>query len=147
VYQARLRGLVVGVLVSLLASVAQADVRTEARRYFRQGMALVAEGNVEEGVAALQQAYEILPHPNVLYNIGRAYAESGRYAQAIEYFQRYIDSDPPDRAEVVGFLNALRARIDAMEARAREADAPPPEQPTPAVDPATVNTGLVASEE
>jgi iron complex outermembrane receptor protein len=138
--------LAVGVLVSLLASVAQADVRTEARRYFRQGMALVAEGNVDEGVAALQQAYEILPHPNVLYNIGRAYAESGRYEQAVEYFQRYIDSDPPDRAEVVGFLNALRARIEAMQARARESTGPQPE-PTPTVEPTTLEAGPVASEE
>ncbi len=120
----RFEWLLVAALV-LAASTARADVRTEARRHFRQGMALIAEGNVEEGVAELEEAYEILPHPNVLYNIGRAYAESGRYAQAVEYFERYIESDPPDRAEVLGFITALRARIEALEAREGETPAQP----------------------
>jgi len=60
-------------------------------------MELVQAGQVDEGIAALEQAYEILPHPNVLYNIGRAYAEAGRYDEAVEYFERYLAADPPDR--------------------------------------------------
>jgi len=97
------------------ASSAFADVRTEARRHFRRGMALVAEGNVDEGIDELQLAYETLPHPNVLYNIARAYAEAGRYEESIEYFERYIASDPPDREEVQGFLEAVEARIAANQ--------------------------------
>ena len=42
-------------------------------------MELVVEGRTDEGVAELEQAYEILPHPNVLYNIARAYADWYRY--------------------------------------------------------------------
>src|SRR5690606_18271467 len=120
------------------APAAQADVRTEARRHFRQGMALIAEGDVDAGIRSLEQAYTILPHPNVLYNIGRAYAESGRYAEAVGYFERYLESDPPDRAEVLGFLEALRARLEAMserttaEARPAEAAAPATAEPTAA---------------
>lgn len=114
----RLLGAVVAGTLLLVAAVAQADVRTEARRHFRQGMALIAAGEIDAGVAELQEAYATLPHPNVLYNIGRAYAESGRYAEAIEFFDRYLESDPPDRAEVLGFLEALRARVDAAEAQA-----------------------------
>ncbi|MBX3247131.1 MAG: TonB-dependent receptor [Myxococcales bacterium] len=100
-------------LVMLAATPALGDVRTEARRHFRRGMDLVAAGQLEEGIAELELAYETLPHPNVLYNIGRAYAEAGRYEDAIEYFERYVESDPPDRAEVQTFLSALQARIAA----------------------------------
>lgn len=119
--------LLVGVLG---ASTALADVRTEARRHFRSGMALIAEGQVDEGVAELLEAYEILPHPNVLYNVGRAYAESGNYADAIVYFERYLETDPPDRAEVSGFLQALQVRIAAIEAAEQpETAAPEPSEP------------------
>ncbi len=140
-----LGALFAGALVMLLGGVAEADVRTEARRHFRQGMALIADGNVDSGVAELQQAYEILPHPNVLYNIGRAYAESGRYQEAIEYFERYLESDPPDRTEVLGFLEALRARIQVVEGREGESEEEPaPEEQAPRVD---AEAAEVASEE
>lgn len=142
--RARALHLAVAAWIVLGAGVARADVRTEARRHFRQGMALIAAGDVDAGVASLQQAYEILPHPNVLYNIGRAYAESGRYAQAIEHFERYLESDPADRAEVLGFITALRARLDAMAARERDAQPTPEPTPTPAP---TGEAAQVASEE
>lgn len=139
-------GCLVALALAVIPSGVRADVRTEARRHFRQGMALIAEGNIEAGIAELEEAYATLPHPNVLYNIGRAYAESGNYARAIEYFQRYLESDPPDRSEVLGFIDALRARLQAIEARGREAQQPPPPQ---AEAPAEAPAGgtAVASEE
>ena len=65
-------------------NVAHADVRTEARQHFRHGMGLIADGHLDEGIAELVEAYDILPHPNALYNIARAYAEAGRYTEAID---------------------------------------------------------------
>lgn len=100
----------------VVSNVARADVRTEARTHFRRGMALIAEGDIDGGVAELLEAYDILPHPNSLYNIARAYAESGRYEEAIEYFERYLESDPADREEVDGFIAALRERMGAGSA-------------------------------
>jgi len=95
-----------------IAHGARADERTEARRHFRRGMDLVVAGQVEEGIAELEEAYNILPHPNVLYNIGRAYAESGHYEAALEYFQRYLVFSPPDAEEVRGFVASLETRIE-----------------------------------
>lgn len=103
-------------LVMLRSGVAHADERTEARRHFRHGMELVVAGQLEDGIAELEVAYNILPHPNVLYNIGRAYAEAGHYEDAIDYFDRYLASAPPDMNEVRGFVAALRERIDARTA-------------------------------
>ncbi|MDQ3036642.1 MAG: tetratricopeptide repeat protein, partial [Myxococcota bacterium] len=131
--------------IVLPPTMAHADVRTEARTMFRRGMAMVAEGNLDEGVAQLQEAYDMLPHPNVLYNIARAYAEAGRYEQAIEYFQRYLESDPADRDEVQSFLNALRQRIDVQQQRATAAAAPV--APTPAEPTAVDQAPLATAEE
>ena len=124
----------VALLVSLVPLAAQADVRTEARRYFRQGMALIQEGEVERGIELLEQAYETLPHPNVLYNIARAQAEAGHYEEAIAYFERYLESDPADRAEVRGFVAAIRARMATQAAEREGAStpvAPEPAEPPP----------------
>lgn len=106
---------------------------------------MVADGHVEEGVAELLEAFRILPHPNVLYNIGRAYAESGRYEQAVDYFIRYLESDPPDRAEVAGFLAALQARIASIQARESESEAEA--EPEEVVAPTPDVTAVASDEE
>jgi iron complex outermembrane receptor protein len=100
-------------------------------------MALIQAGDVDAGVAELQVAYDTLPHPNVLYNIGRAYAEAGRYEEALEYFEQYMDSDPPDREEVSQFIAAINSRLaESTPATATEVatTSPNPEVTAPQLD-------------
>ena len=136
---------------ALVSGTAHADVRTEARRYFRQGMAFIEAGEVDRGIELLERAYETLPHPNVLYNIARAQAEVGRYDSAIEHFERYLESDPQDREEVQGFIAAIRARMAAEAQRERERaareEAPEPPEPAPAIGPAATDEEILAIEE
>src|SRR5262252_8961265 len=88
--------------ICMLASgAALGDARTEARGHFKKGMSAISNGRYEEGVAELQRAYEILPHPNVLYNIARAYAESGDLEGAVANYKRYLEGNPTDKDEVV----------------------------------------------
>src|SRR5512141_1891576 len=68
---------------SLHAGTASADARTEARRHFKAGMALVAQKKIVEGIKELEKAYEIYPHPNVAFNVAQAQAELGNYELAI----------------------------------------------------------------
>lgn len=103
-------------------SVARADVRTEARQHFRHGMALIADGHLDDGIAELREAYDILPHPNALYNIARAYSDAGRYTEAIDYYQQYLESDPADREEVEQFVAALQQRVAAASGRTHVAE-------------------------
>jgi iron complex outermembrane receptor protein len=105
-----------------LTNVARADVRTEARQHFRHGMALIAEGQLDAGIAELVEAYDILPHPNALYNIARAYSDAGRYTEAIDYYHQYLESDPADREEVQQFVTALQQRIAQREGRTQVAE-------------------------
>ena len=141
-FLARVTRLTAIALILLHSVPALADVRTEARRHFRRGMQLIADGNLDDGVEELELAYETLPHPNVLYNIGRAYAEAGRYEEALEYFERYLASDPPDREEVDGFVEAIEQRLAAQSDA--EAPAQPEETEATAQEPAPVD---VSSEE
>ena len=107
--------------VALVGPRAFADARTEARRAFHEGMALIEAGEPQRGIALLEQAYDLLPHPNVLYNIGRAYAEIGEYEASIDSFERYLDTNPPDADVVAGFVASMRELLDSEE-RASEPD-------------------------
>src|SRR5258707_1542282 len=128
------RGAACALLLSLFAApAARADARSEAKRRFREGMALIAAGQVERGIAELKQAYAIKPHPALLYNIARAYVDLGKIPDALDYFQRYVATDPDDRAQV----EAVMARLS----RALVARAPPPQPPAA---PALVNAHVLA---
>jgi hypothetical protein len=95
---------------------ALADARTEARRYFKSGMDLIARGNYEQGIADLERAHEILPHPSVLYNIGRAYAEQGELQKAVDAYKRYLDTSPADADDVRKIVDQLQRRIERRNA-------------------------------
>src|SRR4051794_16172252 len=73
--------LVVALLV-FRSTPALADARTEARSHFKKGMESITAGKYDEGIVELKVAYTLLPHPNVLYNIARAYAEAGDLDEA-----------------------------------------------------------------
>ena len=113
-------GLVIGAIL-FSASGALADARTEAQAHFKKGMAAIADGKYEEGISELKRAYEILPHPNVLYNIARAYAESGDLEGAVAYYRKYLEGNPPDKDEVTTVVNALEGRLERQKAIAAAA--------------------------
>jgi len=108
----------------LVSPAAHADPKDEARRAFNSGLELIAEGDYEGGISAFERAYSLVPHPVVLYNIGRAYADAGDYKQAIVYFERYLQTEPIDRAEVEANIRLMQARL---------ADAQPTAPRTPSV--------------
>ncbi|TMA43362.1 MAG: tetratricopeptide repeat protein [Deltaproteobacteria bacterium] len=108
-------------LVALLApTAALADARSDAKRHFREGMSLIAAGQVERGIAELKQAYAIKPHPDVLYDIAKAYVDLGNISEALNYFRQYVATDPADKEQVVSVMQRLQAAIAPA--------APPPPQ-------------------
>jgi iron complex outermembrane receptor protein len=106
------------------SSSALADARTEARRHFRAGMELISKGKYDDGVTELEKAQELLPHPNVVFNIARAHAEAGHLEQAIAAYRTYIDSEPPDREVAMQVVKQLEEKL-ALQ-RAEQTKAPEP---------------------
>ena len=97
-------------LALALPAVALADARIEAKRHFQKGMGLIAKGSFDEGIGELREAYAIKPHPNVLYNIARAYLDAGKVKEAVEYYRRYLASNPADVGQVRARWRAWRRR-------------------------------------
>jgi len=113
-------GLVLGLIV-LGSRGASADERTEARAHFKRGMAAIADGRYEVGIEELKSAYDILPHPNVLYNIARAYVDTGDLENAVIYYRKYLEGAPKDRDEVAQLVVDLEDRIHKQQAMLIEA--------------------------
>ncbi|MCC6556297.1 MAG: tetratricopeptide repeat protein, partial [Polyangiaceae bacterium] len=119
-----------------ISTVALADARTEARRHFKAGMELIAQKKYDAGIKELEKANEILPHPNVTFNIARAHAEAGNFEQAIAAYRAYLASDPPDREAVTKIVQQLEDKRIAQQRAAAEAAKPPaPPKPEPAAPP------------
>jgi tetratricopeptide (TPR) repeat protein len=93
-----------------------ADARTEARGHFKRGMTAISSGKYESGIDELKRAYDLLPHPNVLFNIARAYVEMGDIENAIQYYKQYTGENPPDREEVLVIVAQLQGRLDRQRA-------------------------------
>ena len=87
-----------------------ADERADARRHFRAGIADASQHAYVQAVAEFQRAYEILPNPDVLYNIARAYSDAGDLDHAVEYYRRYLEGDISDRGEIESLVRDLDAR-------------------------------------
>jgi outer membrane receptor for ferrienterochelin and colicin len=122
------------------ASTAFGDARTEARSHFKKGMEHISNGRYDEGIVELKRAYDILPHPNVVYNIARAYAEEGDLDSAVAYYKKYLEGNPSDRDEVNQIVASLEGRIRRQQATAQAAQAAPTTTPTPTPVPTTTPT-------
>src|SRR5712671_4867591 len=109
-------------LLVLAAPAALADSRADAKRHFREGMSLIAAGQVERGIAELKQAYAIKPHADVLYDIAKAYVEMGNIPEALSYFRQYVATDPVDKEQVLSVMQRLQAALGPGTA----APTPPP---------------------
>src|SRR5438067_12196469 len=115
-------------LVALLApATALADARSDAKRHFRDGMSLIAAGQVERGISELKPAYAIKPHPDVLYDIAKAYVDFGNISEALNYFRQYVATDPADKEQVLSVMQRLQAATGP-------AAPPPPQQPPQNID-------------
>src|SRR5690242_5552573 len=98
-----------------IPQLALADARTDARRAFKTGMALVAKGKYDEGIKELEKANAIFPHPNVTYNIARAHAEAGNLEQAILKYKEYAATEPDDKANILQIITQLESRVAAKK--------------------------------
>jgi outer membrane receptor protein involved in Fe transport len=130
-------------LALLLPSLALADSRVEARKRFKLGMSLIHDERYEEGIDQLLEAYSIKPHPNVLFNVAKAYEALRRYDDALAYYRKYLDSDPPDAADTRKAIARLEPLVPKVKPREPEAvTQPPPARPAepqrPVVDEATL---------
>lgn len=101
-------------------------------------------GDYEGAIEDFKRGYEIEPVPNLLYNIAKSYEKLERYADAVDYYQKFVvapEVDSGARQAALDRIESLReiaqlksqqndARSGAEEPAAAAAVAPAPEEPT-----------------
>ena len=109
---------------------AKADIRADARKYYQTGMKLLKTGKVEDGVEALEKAFSLMPHPNTLLTLARVFEQLKDWERSIQYYERYLEFDPIDKADVQALITKMKAKLN----------------PTPAVAKPAADTKVEASE-
>lgn len=71
----------------------------KAKELHGQAVSLYKDGNYEEALKFFELADEISPNPVTLFNMGRCYEKLGKYKEAYDYYQDYIDSGDDARFE------------------------------------------------
>jgi hypothetical protein len=87
----------------------------QADRYFKSGVQLFKEGKFSEALAEFERAYEIAPHPIVLYNIAASHRELSHYGEAVEYYEKFLAEG---KGQVpAARLTAAQTELDGILAR------------------------------
>ena len=105
-------------LSSATLSAAPADAtRREARERFDRGLKLFNQRDDGGALAEFQRAYELIPHPLVLYNIGVVQAAMKHPVEAVDALDRLIASPGDLSADRLAHARELRAEQAARIAR------------------------------
>ena len=86
------------------------SARNEARERFDRGLRLVNQNDNEGALAEFRRAYELVPHPILLYNLGLVLAASGRPVDAVEAFDSLLAAPGNLDAERLARARDERAR-------------------------------------
>ncbi len=102
--------------IEFLKTKIAADSSSPEARYkarIENGKKQFRDGNFEAAIEEFKAAFDIKPTPAVLFNIGKSYEKMGRYEEAIDYLQQYLELDPnaTDRADVEEQVRRLKKSI------------------------------------
>jgi hypothetical protein len=101
--------------------------QAQARDHFKRAQAAEKDGRYRDAIDEYQKAYALVPHADVLFNIAFDYEKLELWAEAANFYQRYLD----ERTEPPADANEVRTKIRDLRAKARSthADEPPPSVP------------------
>jgi tetratricopeptide (TPR) repeat protein len=91
------------------------EVKAKANDYVNEGLAAQSTGDYDVAIGFYSRAYQLVPHPALLFNIAQAHRLAGRIEQALALYERYLEDDP-------GGAKAKTARELIAEIKARKAE-------------------------
>lgn len=116
------------VIAGVAATAAHADPVDD---HLARGRRLYDQGDFVHARDELLAAYQLEPRPELLFALGQVELNLGRFAQAIDYYQRFIATNPA--ADQVALaqqaIGAARARLAEKPAAVPPRPAPPPRSP------------------
>jgi tetratricopeptide (TPR) repeat protein len=97
------------------ANAAPVDIkaqRAQAQTLMDEGVKLLKAHKYEAAIAKFQQGYQLVPSPAFIMNEAAALRDSGRYAEAVVTYQRYLaDPAAPRAAEVRQAMDEAQSHL------------------------------------
>lgn len=98
-----------------------ADLKTNAKQYVTDGLKAQSAGRYDEAISLYNKAYELVPHPELLFNLGQAHRLKGEKAVALNYYQKYLAVDSKGRGAAEASQWAAQLDLELRkEAEARD---------------------------
>lgn len=73
------------------------DLKATAKQYVADGLKAQSAGRYDEAISLYNKAYELVPHPELLFNLGQAHRMKGETAIALDYYKKYLAVDSKGR--------------------------------------------------
>lgn len=105
-----------------------ADRKARAAALVEAASAAQAKGDYPTAIARLREAYDVIPHPELLYNLGQAYRLSDQPWDAIDEYERYLAVEPKGRFASQARQHLARLK-KAVAGKTRPVEPPPPPPP------------------
>jgi iron complex outermembrane receptor protein len=124
-------------LLLSLSAQPDADRRDRAREHFEAGREHHKLGRFDDAIAEYEVAYELVPLPDILFNIGQCYRNLSNHERAIFFFERFLHESPDatDAPAVRKLIRELEHELALTKVEKAEtatvALAPPPPPPPP----------------
>ncbi len=112
------------VMLAVTSASAESN-RDRADRHHEQAAAYFRVEAYEDAIEEWRKSYELHPNPNRLFNIGRAYEELGNFEAALDFYGRYVESDPDGRAvtEANARIRRLERELETVRAETQRSEA------------------------
>ncbi len=103
----------------------KAAAKKEAQKQFDLGRKYQDLGKFDEAVAEYQRAYDLVPAPPMLFNIGQAYRLKGDARKALEFYEKFLGVQPngAGTSEARKHIKTVRQQIAVEDANAARAKA------------------------
>ncbi|MCP4599871.1 MAG: tetratricopeptide repeat protein [Proteobacteria bacterium] len=73
-----------------LSLIQESDKKEESNRYFKEGLEWYRSGEFDRAVSLYEQAHQVYPNYEILYNLGQAEHKAKHYTNAREVYERYL---------------------------------------------------------
>lgn len=108
--------------------------KQKASELTKQAIAKVQAGEYEGGIELYLEAYELVPLPVLLSNVGAAYQKLGKPVEALRYFCMYLEKEPTGASASFATAQAKLIQIEQGNKDVTdETVCAPPKPPEPAV--------------
>jgi len=116
----------VALLVAVGANTARAgddpgevDKRKRAGKHVEEGDRYKEAGDYDAAAREYEKAYELVPHPELFFNLAQVYRLGKKKEKALEYYERYLAVEPNGRAapQARKFARQLKKELDKAKAK------------------------------